>query len=207
LFKSGMETFGKDKRTRRTLKFRQFIGDIKDPPGEPDDRGYYYKMPNSYSQIIHFVFRDNGFLETKGKNWTVMWNVGSPKSEVFNNMASWQKVNHFPRACEITRKDSMNINMGKMQLKHGKNYSFIPKTYLLPQELALIISDHDKAKHKRKWYIIKPTASSQGRGIQVTCDVEDVTFFVSRKDYETEFKRHNSESLYQRPSPNQWLQI
>ena len=106
LYKSGLESFGKNNKNRRTLKFKSYMGDINDELSTPQDRGYYYKMPNSISKILHYVFRDNGFLETNSKNWTILWNVGSPKTEVFNVMQSWQKINHFPRACEITRKDS-----------------------------------------------------------------------------------------------------
>lgn len=146
LFKSGTESFAKNSKGKRTLKFRAYTGKINDEMPEPKDRGYYYKMPNSTSKIVHYVFKDNGFLETNSKNWTMLWNVGTPKTELFNNMQFWQKVNHFPKANEITRKDCLNINIEKMQLKHGKSYNFIPKTYILPQEMSLIISDHEKSK-------------------------------------------------------------
>lgn len=40
---------------------------------------------------------------------------------------------------EITKKDKLNQNISKMVIKHGKPFDFVPKTYLLPQELSLLI--------------------------------------------------------------------
>lgn len=97
LFKSGIETINKEKilknkRNKRTLKFRLFKGTYKDDLPCPEDRGYYYRMPTGNSKILHIILRDNGFLETNSKNWTLWWNIGQPKVEFFNSMSSWQKV-------------------------------------------------------------------------------------------------------------------
>lgn len=76
---------------------------------------------------------------------------------------------------EITRKDNLNRNIGKMLLKHGKAYNFVPKSYILPQEMSLLISDHEKNRSTRKFYIVKPPSGSQGKGIYITNDVDDVS--------------------------------
>lgn len=68
----------------------------------------------------------------------------------------------------------MNRNISQMVLKHGKTYDFVPKTYLLPQEISLLMRDAEKKKHGKKYYICKPNASSQGKGIYVTDDIEKV---------------------------------
>jgi hypothetical protein len=50
---------------------------------------------------------------------------------------------------------------------HGtKNFPFLPKTYLLPNEYSYLEADMEK--YKDKIWIAKPAASSQGRGIVVT---------------------------------------
>ena len=49
-----------------------------------------------------------------------------------------------------------------MMLKHGKEFDFVPKTYILPQEMALLIRDCDQKKYnnKNKYYIVKPCGSA-----------------------------------------------
>lgn len=65
-----------------------------------------------------------------------------------------------------------------MQAKFGQAYNFIPKSYLLPQETALLINDYERIRHtSKKLYIIKPANSSQGKGIYVTSDIDEVYLF------------------------------
>jgi tubulin polyglutamylase TTLL5 len=66
-----------------------------------------------------------------------------------------------------------------MQAKYGKAYHFMPKSHVLPSEIYLFMHAHEQRKADKKWYIIKPTASSQGRGIFITNDIDEVTFFLS----------------------------
>ena len=136
-------------------------------------------MPNGNSKIIHYLLRDNGFIETGSKNWTIFWNVGTPKYDLFQNLESWQRVNQFPKSFEITRKDNLNSNIQRMQAKFGKAYNFIPKSYVLPSEISLFMHAHELRSNKdKKWYIIKPTSSSQGRGIFITNDLDEVPKFL-----------------------------
>ena len=61
--------------------------------------------------------------------------------EVYHALLPYQKVNHFPNSFHITRKDLMNKSVSKMQLKYGiTHFNFLPKTYILPQELDLFVS-------------------------------------------------------------------
>lgn len=54
-----------------------------------------------------------------------------------------------------------------MQLNYGKShFSFLPSSYILPQDSTMLINDMHK--NPSKWYIVKPTNSSQGKGIQLT---------------------------------------
>lgn len=57
------------------------------------------------------------------------------------------QVNHFPKSIEITRKDLMNRNISKMQIRCGiSNFNFVPKTYILPSEQSLLVDDYEKNK-------------------------------------------------------------
>jgi tubulin polyglutamylase TTLL5 len=44
-----------------------------------------------------------------------------------------QKINHFPKSYEITRKDLFYHRIAKAIALHGeKSYDFVPKTYTYP---------------------------------------------------------------------------
>lgn len=156
--------------------FRPYKGDVNEPIEDPDDSGYYFKVSSPIKAVVA-TLKDNGFnLTNSNKNWIVFWNVSNIKSEVYRNLQSHQKVNKFPKSNEITRKDKLNRNISQMALKHGKAFDFIPKTYLLPQEISLLMRDMEKRKGGKRYYICKPNASSQGKGIYITDDVEHVRF-------------------------------
>ena len=60
----------------------------------------------------------------------------------------------------------MYKNISKMQVNFGiKNFYFVPKTFILPQDSSILKEDGEK---NNKMYIIKPAGSSQGKGIWVT---------------------------------------
>jgi len=50
-------------------------------------------------------------------------------------MNKYQKVNHFPKSFELTRKDFMQERISRMASLHGKrHFSFTPLTFILPKE-------------------------------------------------------------------------
>ena len=80
----------------------------------------------------------------------------------------------------MTRKDRLYKNVQKMQQEKGiKNFNFIPTTFLLPYEFedftGLVIEDFTYLftfslnigafQREKGIWIIKPVASSQGKGI------------------------------------------
>lgn len=66
----------------------------------------------------------------------MLWACSNLKSQVYQDLTKYQKVNHFPKSTEICRKDSMYHLLAKMQQIHGtKHFKFVPKTYILPNEM------------------------------------------------------------------------
>jgi glutathione synthase/RimK-type ligase-like ATP-grasp enzyme len=57
----------------------------------------------------------------------------------------------------------------------GNHFNFIPKTFILPKEYIFLI-DEMKANREQVW-ILKPSASSQGRGIFFTRDPSEVRLY------------------------------
>lgn len=77
--------------------------------------------------------------------------------------------NLFSRSYEITRKDRLYKNIEAMQRRKGlRNLDFIPQTFLLPTEAKELISAH--FRYRGPW-IVKPKASSRGRGIYIVNNV------------------------------------
>ena len=88
-------------------------------------------------------------------------------------MTKYQKVNHFPRSNEITRKDSLYKHIARMQTLHGaRHFDFVPKTFILPNETHLLSEEMDRKPDL--WWIVKPSASSQGKGIFFTNNINDI---------------------------------
>jgi tubulin polyglutamylase TTLL5 len=102
-----------------------------------------------------------------------MWSNIGYKSDIYQVLTKYQKVNHFPRSTELTRKDSMYSRMARMQAMYGeKHFNFIPKTFILPKEYTSLIDC--MSKDKDQLWIFKPSASSQGRGIYISNSIDEI---------------------------------
>lgn len=67
----------------------------------------------------------------------------------------------------------MYKQIAKLREIHGaKHFGFIPKTYILPNEFVYLEEDMKRAPNKS--WIVKPAASSQGRGIFVTSSLAEI---------------------------------
>jgi len=92
-----------------------------------------------------------------------MWCVGAVKAQIYQNMNKFQKVNHFPRSIEMTWKDFMTLNIKRLIQIHPKDFEFFPTSYVLPEEFEEAAIDMNM--NPEKWFIIKPSAAAQGKGI------------------------------------------
>jgi len=117
---------------------------------------------------------DNGFVETSTNDWTLLISSGSIKEDVYKNLRKYQKVNHFPRSTELTRKDLLYKNVAKFQANNNnlKSLNFIPHSYVLPQDFSYLEEAMDK--NRDFIWIVKPVASSQGKGIFLTNKTHEV---------------------------------
>lgn len=117
--------------------------------------------------IVRRVVVNSGYrLLKKCRNWSGSWGKHL-KSVCYKTLNESQKVNHFPGTFQIGRKDRLSRNLARMMMKYGKqNFDFVPRTYVLPQDLRLFRVVWEKTGSKEKW-IVKPPASARGNGVRV----------------------------------------
>lgn len=172
--KDSEDTMTKAIKPKKFLIFRPYIDPMTIRPFILMDTQYFFKMQNSDVKLIRYTLEDNGFKEVQGNSntWTIMWHGGPLKSNLYQQLTKYQKVNHFPRSHEITRKDLMYKNLAKMQVLHGaRAFDFVPKTYIMPQDAGQL--EYEMNLIDATW-IVKPSASSQGKGIFLTNRFSDI---------------------------------
>jgi hypothetical protein len=112
-----------NRQWKRFVCFRPYIDPISIRPYKPADRGYYFRLYNGVEvRLIRYLLEDNGFREAtkREQEFTVLWSCSNIKSQTYQALTRYQKVNHFPKSTEITRKDCMYRLLARMRHFHGK---------------------------------------------------------------------------------------
>lgn len=73
---------------------------------------------------------------------------------------------------QLANKKNLGRNLMKMHKLHPKEYSFFPKTWVLPNDFSEFVK-HSK-QHEGQTYIVKPDMNSQGRGIFLTKNRDEI---------------------------------
>ena len=135
---------------------------------------YYFKLIGNECLLVKRLLEDNGFIQSKsGEPWTIAWSSGHIKLTSYEKLSKYQKMNHFPRSNELTRKDLLYKNLSKLkELFPGTKFDFLPESYILPNEYTFLKDRMDK--NPNQFWIVKPVASSQGRGIFLTKNINDI---------------------------------
>ncbi|KAM3871354.1 tubulin polyglutamylase TTLL5 [Diretmus argenteus] len=134
-----------------------------------------FKIVRTESRLVRGILTNHGFHEVhpNSTDFNLMWTGSHLKPYVLHSLQDFQKVNHFPRSYELTRKDRLYKNIQRMQQAYGfKNFHIVPQTFVLPSEYQEFCSCF--AKDKGPW-IIKPVASSRGRGIYLVSNPSQIS--------------------------------
>ncbi|GAB1609839.1 tubulin polyglutamylase TTLL5-like isoform X1 [Argonauta hians] len=135
-----------------------------------------FKFGSTESRIIRTVLLAHGFHEvtTNHSDYNLLWTGGHLKPSTLRGMADFQKINHFPRSYELTRKDKLYKNVQRMQqIKGCRNFNFVPMSFVIPSEYEDFCCSF--CKDRGPW-IIKPVASSRGRGVHLVSHPDQVPF-------------------------------
>ncbi|KAF7670248.1 hypothetical protein LDENG_00043360 [Lucifuga dentata] len=134
-----------------------------------------FKILRTESRLVRGILTNHGFHEVhpNSNDFNLLWTGSHLKPYLLRSLQGFQKVNHFPRSYELTRKDRLYKNIQRMQQTHGfKNFHIIPQTFVLPTEYQEFCNCF--AKDKGPW-IIKPVASSRGRGIYLVSNPNQIS--------------------------------
>ncbi|KAF4520504.1 hypothetical protein B566_EDAN004827 [Ephemera danica] len=112
------------------------------------------------------LLQSNFRLVRTSSDWCGTWGKHM-KSACFSSIKEFQKMNHFPGTFQIGRKDRLWRNLHRLMLKFGKKeFGFMPRTFILPQDIRLLRQAWEKTCGIERW-IVKPPASARGTGIRV----------------------------------------
>eukprot|EP00418_Pyrodinium_bahamense_P002807 CAMPEP_0179011040 /NCGR_PEP_ID=MMETSP0796-20121207/455_1 /TAXON_ID=73915 /ORGANISM="Pyrodinium bahamense, Strain pbaha01" /LENGTH=401 /DNA_ID=CAMNT_0020706399 /DNA_START=116 /DNA_END=1318 /DNA_ORIENTATION=- len=141
-----------------------------------------FRIEHVAAPIVEETLIANGLRPTVGPDWVVMWSGPRVRDSLYRGLGELQRVNHFPGSTELTRKDRLWANFHEMAEVVGvEAFDFVPKTYVLPAQVEEFKTHFANLEHI---WIVKPNASSQGRGIFLLRDLRQLklseTSVVSR---------------------------
>ncbi|KAG1659829.1 hypothetical protein FOA52_003772 [Chlamydomonas sp. UWO 241] len=118
-------------------------------------------------EVLRIVQRKLGWKEVGDDDeWEVYWTDTSITIDRIVRLSRTQKINHFNGMLELCRKRAMARNLMKLQKVFPEHFDFFPQTFVLPGDLQLLVDDV-KARGKKQFYILKPDAGCQGKGIRL----------------------------------------
>jgi len=139
-------------------------------PKANKQRMLYFRIHKAVRHnCVQGAFRRAGMKESKRDKWNILWGKRW-KDDDYLTLNPFQKVNHFPGTWHIGRKDMLFRNLQRMRRAHGPdNYGFFPQTFLLPHDTTLLSNEIDalRSEGRSPVFIVKPPASSCGRGIHL----------------------------------------
>ncbi|AIO02096.1 tubulin tyrosine ligase, putative [Leishmania panamensis] len=138
----------------------------------------------AFSAVIK-AFEAGGLRYTdSNKDFNILW---AKRATVYtlSSLNAYQKVNHFPGTWGVGRKDRLASNIRRMQRFFSDDaFDIVPKSFLIPQDEAELRRDAEMnpgTPEKPLIYIVKPGASSCGRGIHLFKGVPPMPRGVGRE--------------------------
>ncbi|EDQ90785.1 uncharacterized protein MONBRDRAFT_15528 [Monosiga brevicollis MX1] len=133
-----------------------------------------FKLVKASALVVAATLSQHGFvaIPPHATEFNLIWAGRHINPIELRTLSQFQKINHFPRSSELTRKDRLYVNIQRLQQLRGRQaYDFLPRTFLLPAEWDEYMAWWSR---HRVPMIAKPIASSQGRGIFIASQPEEV---------------------------------
>lgn len=158
----------KDSKETSLAMFRQVA------PSRPFSASF--RIARCCAPVVTDTLLANGLSPTPHpKDWLVQWSGPGVPDGAYHGLHEHQRINHFPGSTELTRKDRMWINVKRMaQGAGGVAFDFVPETFVLPDQVEEFLECYEQDHKRRKMWIVKPRASSQGKGIFLLRDIREL---------------------------------
>ena len=105
-----------------------------------------FKLSEDVAPSLRQVFEGRGWVEWDGSihgenEWNMLWTTKRffTVSSSFS-LHPFQKMNHFRRTSQITKKDNLTRNIKRMRANFGKIYNFYPISYQFPLQYSEFVS-------------------------------------------------------------------
>jgi tubulin polyglutamylase TTLL6/13 len=129
------------------------------------------------------VVADREIDSTDPFKCNVYWVDSSQIGAVLKRILPYQKINHFPGMQHVARKSLLATNLDRMRKLFPEDYDFMPRSWVLPNDLANFRKEFNPATGlSRHAFIVKPDGGCQGRGIFLTRDLADIDEATAARD-------------------------
>ena len=147
--------------------------------GKPRKKVWLWAGECKYDVVLETAKGNGWKVQEDDKNESksnVFWVDVATIQERLRSLQPWQMINHFPGMSNIARKQRMGQNLNRMQRSYPKEYSFFPRTWILPAEMSDFRQQFDSqgVALGNKIFIIKPDAGCQGKGIFLTKTLDNI---------------------------------
>ena len=129
---------------------------------------------------VRNALKSAGFKVVKGVSSVRLLWARHTGSNLWTTLPRGAIVNHFPGSWVLGRKDGLAKSLHAQQRRLGalgmaEAYSFVPRTYILPQDRPSLERAAERgALRGGGVLIVKPQNSSRGRGIRLVSSVAEV---------------------------------
>eukprot|EP00658_Telonema_sp_P-2_P032769 TRINITY_DN24181_c0_g2_i1.p1 TRINITY_DN24181_c0_g2~~TRINITY_DN24181_c0_g2_i1.p1 ORF type:complete len:562 (+),score=100.62 TRINITY_DN24181_c0_g2_i1:177-1862(+) len=151
--------------------------------GEDPEQCLFVKISTKAPKAVHMAFHNLGWLpvadapqDDSNAWWSICWK-GHFKVGEYERALPHQRINHFPKAGCISRKDHLLRGMRKAHAVHGAIYNICPQAFVLPSEYTRFCDEYaSQPEDKKATWICKPHNSSQGRNIFIIQNLHDLSY-------------------------------
>ncbi|PKU41536.1 hypothetical protein llap_8160 [Limosa lapponica baueri] len=149
-------------------------------------RPLVFRLHENVPEIVREVLLERGWTEFDKEeqddaDWNLYWRNSPFRMTDHHSIKPWQRLNHYPEAVRITRKDFLARHLKRMKGAYGSAlYEFSPMAFIMPNDYVKFIAEYSKERQsvgrRPSYWICKPVDLSRGRGILIFQDIKDLVY-------------------------------
>lgn len=147
------------------------VGLTSAPPPKPKSNSsepFYFRTSDRAPPIVAEILEGKGWknLNVIDPNedgplvWNLLWKTGRFRPSDYKYCDPCQRLNHFPKAGIISRKDTLIRNLRKMKNIYGSAYDFFPQSFILPNEYTKFVNTFAEDVRHTYCYAFLPILSN-----------------------------------------------